>query len=85
MNNCTNPATNSTTAQLVPENDTQELWTLQGRVDALHDWLLKEIHDNLESDFIKEALDNDMKIICSIMGFWDLYAIKKEPKEADNG
>ena len=30
------------TAELVPENDLQELWKLAGRVDALRAWLTSE-------------------------------------------
>lgn len=51
---------------LVPENDTQELWQLSGRVDALHAWLMNEASDE------KKYFSSDQTMVCILMGFNDV-------------
>lgn len=49
----------------VPENDTQELWQLSGRVNALHDWLMKEATSG-------QYFSSDQAMVCILMGFNDV-------------
>lgn len=41
---------------LVPENDTQELWQLEGRVDALRSWLKSRRVDENDKVYINDVL-----------------------------
>ena len=47
-----------------PEDDIQELWMLNGRVEALHGVIMKELEDSSSSNPIIYCKD-----ICAIMGW----------------
>ena len=49
---------------LLPENDLQELWQLNGRTAALHDFLMMEMADSSSTNPCIYA-----KEICAIMGW----------------
>lgn len=51
----------SNTTMLRPEDDTQELWQLTGRVEALRDWLIKRRSTPLATVYIDD--------VAGIMGF----------------
>ena len=50
-------------ALLRPEDDLQELWQLNGRVNALHDYLMHEA---------KGFFSSAEKTVCILMGFGDV-------------
>ena len=66
---------------LIPENDTQELWQMSGVVDALHRFMLAKAAEGATSKYQSEPLDDDMRMVCIIMGFDDVLAIKKEDSD----
>lgn len=64
--------------ELIPENDTQELWTISAKVESLHDYIIDLAKKQAKSKYISEPLDDDMRMVCLIMGFHDALMIEKE-------
>lgn len=51
---------------------------MSGTVDALHRYILDKAQKNAKSKYYEEPLDEDLRMVCIIMGFEDVLAIKKE-------
>lgn len=54
---------------------------MSGMVDALRRYLLHKARKNAASKYYAEPLDDDMQMVCIIMGFEDILAIKKEDSD----
>ena len=79
-----------TTTQLRPEDDTQELWALSGRVDAAHDYLMNlaknNAHEYAKNRYITNPIhDPDMFNLCIILGFHDVLAVPMEERPEEAG
>lgn len=71
----------NSTGIFVPENNDESNGEIMGRCNALHDVLLDTAKANARSEWRKEPLDSDMRLVCLIMGFDDVLAIEKEQPE----
>ena len=70
---------------LIPENDHEELWHMSGRVEALHDYCRELATIRANSSYASDPLDENMRMVCAIMGFADALAIKMTPKGEPKG
>lgn len=66
---------------LTQGNATQDLCKMLGSVDSLHRYLLHKALKNAASKYYEEPLDDDLQMVCIIMGFEDILAIKKEDSD----
>lgn len=70
---------------LIPEDDHEELWHLAGKVDALHNYCRELATIRANSSYASDPLDENMRMVCAIMGFADALAIKMIPKGEPKG
>lgn len=70
---------------LMPETDHEELWHMSGRVEALHDYCRELATIRANSSYASDPLDENMRMVCAIMGFADALAIKMMPKGEPKG
>ncbi len=68
------------TERIIPENDMQELWELNGKVNSLHKWLLEEQKKDVKSTYYS-SMDSTIHAVACILGFDDVLAIDKEGGE----
>ncbi len=69
------------TGAFTPENNAEANGEIMGRCNALHDVLLDIAKVNAKSEWRKEPLDSDLRLICLIMGFTDALAVEMEQPE----
>lgn len=65
---------------LIQGNATQDPCKMLA-VDSLHRYLLYKALKNAASKYYEEPLDEDLRMVCIIMGFDDVLAIKKEDSD----
>jgi len=67
---------------IVPANNDEANGELIGRVNALHDWLKLLALDRVEHNY-PSALNTELEMVCTLLGFSDLLRIKVKEETAE--
>lgn len=61
---------------IVPETATEEFWQMSGRMEALRSYLKALAKKNAGKSYLNKPLDDDMEMVCILLGFTDVLSIR---------
>ena len=62
----------------VPETKEEANGEVMGRCNSLHDWAMMQAQSRKGSQYFTDVLSSDLQMVCVLMGFADVLAVKKE-------
>ena len=61
---------------IMPETAVEEFWQMSGRMEALRSYLKALAKRNASKTYLNKPLDDDMEMVCILLGFTDVLSIR---------